>query len=245
MNKKLKIGLITALVILGFCLASNGFFDRLVESSLSGVAHVPVRVGSARVNFLSQSITLRNIVVRNPGGFKEKQMLDVPLVAIRFDLSALGRGELHLKEVRLHLRELTVIKNKDGRLNVDAVKADKAEREHARKSGRSSKLVIDGLYLTVDRVVYKDFSVSDPPRVYNFDIGIRDRLYTHIENPSVLFGLIMFETLTRTTLSSLAHLDLVDFKDQASLALYKSLGFVKGGTQKAGKAAKGLLESLF
>ncbi|MBI3316069.1 MAG: hypothetical protein HYZ87_03755 [Candidatus Omnitrophica bacterium] len=245
MDKKIKVGIIAVLAFFGLGFVINGLFDGLIESSLSKAAHVPVRVGSTRVDLWSQSIALRNLEALNPRGFKERRMLDVPLVAIHFDLPALGKGQLHLKEVRLHLKELSVVKNRDGRLNVNAVKADKAEREKTQQTGRKSKLVIDKLYLTIDRVVYKDFTGSEIPRVSSFEIGIQDRLYTNIENPSVLVGLVMFETLTRTTLSSLAHLELVDFKDQGSLALTEGFGFVKGGGKKVEKAAKGLLESIF
>lgn len=235
--------LVMAIVVLGVLVISkNLIIQTLIAGSLSRAAHVPVSIINTDVSFLRSSIRLSHIRVMNPPGFIDKQMLNAPLVAIRFDVPAFLKGTAHFQEVRLDLKEVVVVKNRDGKLNIDAIKPKKEDKKEQKKT---SKLMIDKLYLTIGRVVYKDYSAGGKePAVQTFDINIKDRVYTNIDNPSGIISLIMVEALTRTTLSRLAGLDVSIFKDGALGAVSGGLGVVGDGAETLEKTAKGIA-SLF
>jgi len=216
----------------------------MLEGGISKAAHVPVHIGSTHVGLLSSSINLKNIRVYNPKGFPERRMLDAPQLFIHFDLPAFFKSKVHFKQVRINLKELIVIKNRDGRLNVDAAKPTETERNKKEKAkpGKAPEFQIDELHLTIGRVVYKDYSAGPPPQVQTFEIGIQDRVFTNINDPTAVVSLVMFEALTRTTLSRLVNLDISVFKEGASDVLSKSLGLVGDGTGTIQDTAKNILK---
>jgi uncharacterized protein involved in outer membrane biogenesis len=249
MKKAVKIVVIGVLALVVLGVIKNSIFQSVLTSVLSGAAHVPVRVGSVDLSFLSASIRLKNLQVHNPSGFPGRLMIDVPQVFIDFEPAELFQGRAHFKEVRLELKEMTVIRDKNGRLNVDAVKPTEQQKNEARQKaktppghgGRPPKLLIDKLDLSIGRVVYKDYSAGKEPQIQTFDINIQHRVYNNIDNPSAVVSLIMFEALTRTTLSSLASLDVSAFKEGGLQALSKGLGVVTDGTDVVQNTTKQLL----
>src|SRR3989338_3220226 len=144
MNKKIKvlIGVVVVLLVLGW--VKDGIFHSIIAASLSKAARVPVRIGSTRVSFMKTAIALKNIRLYNPRSFPEKLMIDATMVAIDFDLGALWKGRLHFEEVKLNLKEVVVVKNRDGRLNVDAVKpsAKEEKKKPAKPSREDRKSVV-------------------------------------------------------------------------------------------------------
>ncbi len=139
------------------------------------------------------------------------------------------------------------MKNKDGKLNIDTVKPSPEEKKEAQEKARpepgkpAPKLMIDKLTLSIGRVIYKDYSAGGEPQVQTFDVNIQNREFTNIDNPSTIVSLLMFEALTRTTLSSLANLDVNAFKEGGLSALSKGLGVVGEGTDVVENKAKELL----
>lgn len=252
MNGKLvRIAAVAVTVFFILAVSKNLLIQSALAGAISRAVHVPVSIGGTNASFLKSSIRLKNIRVKNPQGFKESLMLDAPLIAIRFDAPAFFKGTAHFQEIRLDLKEVVVVKNKDGRLNVDAAKPKAEDKEKQKKAkqdkakGKAPKLMIDKLYLTIGHVVYKDYSSGGAqPAVQEFNINIKDRVYTNIDNPSAIISLIMVEALTRTTISRLAGLDVSVFKDGALGAISGGLGVVGDGTDSLESAAKGIA-SLF
>ncbi|HTL69692.1 MAG TPA: AsmA family protein [Candidatus Eisenbacteria bacterium] len=249
---KLKLIGAILLVFVVLTVLKNGIIQTAITASVSRAAHVPVRISNTDFSLLKSSIRLKGLKVMNPSGYADKLMIDAPLILIDMDPQALFRGQAHFEEVRLDLREVCVVKNKDGKLNIDAAKPTQQEKEkqkqaaapaEPRKPGaKGPKLKIDKLYLSIGKVTYKDYSAGGAPAVQEFPIDIKDRVYTNIDNPSAIVSLIMFEALTRTTLSRLAGLDVGVFKDGALGAISGGLGLVSDGAEGLEKKAKGLLK---
>ncbi|HXV18790.1 MAG TPA: hypothetical protein VD883_01800, partial [Candidatus Omnitrophota bacterium] len=127
MKPFVKIILIALAILLVLSLVKNGAGDALMETALSKAARVPVRISGTSISFLKSSIRFSGIKFLNPRGFHEKNMLTTGKVLIDFDPSALWQGRAHFEEVRFELKELVVIKNKEGKLNVDAMKPPKGK----------------------------------------------------------------------------------------------------------------------
>ena len=250
MKQIIKIIVLAVVVLIVLSTVKNTIAQTLISGAISSAVHAPVQIGSTHVGLIAAKIDIKNLRVYNPSGFPDKQMIDVPRIFIDFDPSALFKGQAHFKEVKLDLKEMVVVRNKDGKLNVDSVKptADqkKESKEQAKPSPgkKASKLMIDKLSISIGQVVYKDYSAGGVPQVQTFNINIKDREYTHIDNPASVVSLLMFEVLTRTTLSSLTSLDVNAFKDGGLQALSKGLGVVGDGTEVVQNKAKELLNFL-
>ena len=250
MKKIIKVTVWVVVLILVLGIAKNAIAKAVLSSAVSTAARVPVRIGSVNLSFLSASIRIKNFKLSNPSGYPEKIMVDIPQIFIDFDPGALLKGRAHFEEVRLEIKQLTVIKNKDGKTNVEAVKPSTKEKKqphekaNAASGGKAPKLHIDKLVLSIGQVVYKDYSAGGEPQVQSFDINIKDREYTDIDNPAQVVSLVMFEALTRTSLSRLANLDIDSFKEGGIQALSKGLGAVTDGTEAVSTTAKQLLGSI-
>ena len=247
MNKIVKFVVLAIVIVLALGFFKNGLAQSVLTGTLSNVAHVPVRVGSVDLSFFSASIRIKNMEVHNPHGFSEKRMASIPQIFIDFEPGELFKGRAYFKEVRLDLKEMTVIKDKNGRLNVDTVKPTEQQKNEAKQKAKTpegskpSKLLIDKLSLSIGKVVYKDYSQGAQPQVQTFDINIQNREYHNIDNPSAIVSVVMFEALTRTSLSHLANLDVDAFKEGGIQALSKGLGVVSDGTDVVQNTTKQLL----
>ncbi len=241
-----KIGFILFIIVavaMILVVGKNVIVKSMLDRGLSKAAHVPVSIGSARVEFRNAKIELRDLRIQNPRSFPERMMLHAPEIAIDFDPKAFWAGKTHFEEVRLNLEELIVIRNREGLLNVDALRPKESAKNDSKRSSESPspKFLIDKLILTVGKVVYKDYSLGGDPVVQEFNIGIQNREYQNIDNPQSLVSLIVFETLTRTTLSSLVNLDLSAFRNDASGILSQGLNLLGSNTDKVQKVAENLL----
>ena len=249
MNKPLKIVVIILAVFLVLHIVKNTTVKVLAQSAMTGVMHVPVNIGSLNLSLLASKIDIKNMRIQNPSGYKERVMVDLRQIKVDFNPWRLPKGEVHFEEVRIDLKEIVVVKNKDGKLNVDALKSSKKEAtkgspKKPSSSKKAPKMRIDEFYLTVGKVVYKDYSQGGAPKEEVFEIGIKDRKYTNIQDPSMMVSLVMFEALTRHSLSKIAALDMGYFKDGASNALSEGLGIVGDGAKGFEEVAKSLFGSL-
>ena len=247
--KIVKILAALAVIFVVLVFFKNTIVQSALGAAISKIARVPVSIGRTDVRLLASYINLGNIKVYNPHGFPERLMLDAPQILIDFDPGPLWKGQAHFQEVRLNVKEIVVIKNRQGKLNINAMKPTQEEnrRQMEKKekqkqgAGKAPRIQIDKFYLTIGRVVYKDYTAGTNPSIQEFNINIQDRLYTNIDNPAGIASLIMFEALTRTTLSKLGDLDIGLFKDGATGAFNEGMGLLGGGADKIEETAKGLL----
>ena len=250
MKPIVKTIVLIAVVLIVLSVVKNTVAQTVISGTLSRVAHVPVKIGSTRVGFLTSTIDIKKLRMYNPSGFQDKLMIDIPQIYIAFDPPALFKGQAHFKEVKLDLKEMVVVRNKEGKLNVDTVKPTSEQKKESKQEAKpepgkkAPKLMIDKLSISIGRVTYKDYSAGGEPQVQTFDINIQDREFNNIDNPATIVSLLMFEALTRTTLSSLANLDVNAFKEGGIQALSKGLGVVGDGTEAVENKAKQLLNLL-
>ncbi len=160
--------------------------------------------------------------LENPAGFEDRTMVDLPLVFIDYKLADILKGNIHLEALKLHLKEVTVIRNKDGKLNLDALKgtqppaaAPKTGSEPAgtaKQPAPPAKIQIDSLDLKIEKVIFKDYSIAAQPIVQTFDVNI-DEHHENITNPEVLVRLIITKALRNTTIARLTNINM-DFLQQ-------------------------------
>lgn len=196
--------IIIVIAVLFFCLLVLGFLkDQLIKGvfnvAASGIVGAPTRVGGFSWGILTQKIRVNNFKMHNPEGFPDGILLDLPKAYVDYDLLALLKGKLHLKSVVVELKEVGLVKNKDGKLNVDSLKVAKQEAEKSKearkeKSARQMALQIDKLTLDIGRIVMKDYSVEGEPAVQVYDINLK-KSYKNINSPQQLVALILSEPM--------------------------------------------------
>lgn len=208
MNKSFKIAIA---VIVGLCLlvaAKDWVIKSAICTGARAVLGAPVSISQFSAGLFNSKVKIINLKVFNPPGFPKDPLIDAPLIAVKYELGDILKGHIHLSEVIIDLKQVTVIKNKDGKLNVDSLKIVQKEKEksQAEKSGPlvTPKFLIDRLSLNVGRVVFIDGSSPGNSLTQVFDVHIKNRIYKNISSPEQLVALVLTESMKPTAIKGAA-----------------------------------------
>ena len=238
------VGLLLLVAVLLF--AKNIIAKVSVEKGVEMVTGLRLDMQSLDVGIIETLIGIEGLQLYNPEGYKDKVMVDIPEIYVDYDLGAFFKGEVHLEEVRLNLKEFVVVKNEKGELNLNALKVVKEEgKEEVVEEKTSVKeektkmppLQIDVLELKIGKVIYKDYSKGTPPKVREFNININER-YENITDPKTFASLILVKTLAGTTIARLANFDLGPLKTQVGETLKEATEITQKTVGEAVEAVK-------
>jgi hypothetical protein len=214
------VWILAILLILG--VTKDLIIKSAVVSGTRMATGLRLTMGTFRVGILNTLVDIRNLSILNPAGFKDKTMLDMPEIYVAYDLPAIFRGKVHLKEVRINIKEFVVVKNEKGELNLDSLRVVKAQKSgsspKAQAGGKAPEIQIDKLRLKIGKVFYKDYSAPGAPRIMEYDVKI-DEEYRDITDPYALVSLIVVKSLMNTSIANLANFDLNGLSGPASDAL--------------------------
>lgn len=183
------LGVVAALGI-ALLLGKDPLLKSWTERRLSRETGLPARLGQLKLGLGSASLHLKDLRLYNPPEFGGSVLLDVPELYLQVAPAQAAGGKLRLKLVRLHLRELNVIRNREGRLNLEALsaRAEKPARAPASKpappAARLPFAGIDQLRLTADRLTYTD--EKNPANNRAFNLGVRDETATNLTTEAEL-----------------------------------------------------------
>ncbi|NQT90944.1 MAG: AsmA family protein [Candidatus Omnitrophica bacterium] len=209
--KKLGIVVVFILVIVaGLIFTRDIWVGIVVEKGAEKVLGLDLRIGSFKTSLTKTHVNIADLTLRNPKDFQERIMIDMPLIYVDYDLPAILKGTIHLYDMKIEIKEFVVVKNKEGKLNLDSLKPvqDMALEAVAKKKGNGADmdLKIDSLELKIGKVTYKDYSGGGIPYTMDFDLKI-DEKYTNITDPNALVKLIVVKALMNTTIASLTQFD--------------------------------------
>ena len=194
------IGIILAVIIV-LGILKDPFVKSAVTVVTSKVVGAPVKIDKFSIGVFKQAVVIKNFRIYNPKGFPEGILIDISEISVEYDLGALFGGKLHLKEMVFDLKEVGLVKNKDGQLNVDALKVAQKEEgpsEGAEKQQKPSKAMlmqIDVCKLNIGKVVMKDYSAGDKPTVQVYEVGVKDKVYKNITSAQQLATLVLTESM--------------------------------------------------
>jgi hypothetical protein len=193
MKKKIIIILICFLSLVVFSVTRDFVIKNIVTVVVTNVTGAPIRVGGFSLSIIRQSVKITNFRMYSPKGFPKDVMVDIPMMNVTCDVFSILKGKIYLKELAIDLREMGLVKNKDGKLNVDSLKISQA-KEQAGKPAKSMPLQIDLVQLNIGRVVSRDYGVSGEPVIKVYDVGVR-KTYKNINSVQQLTALIIAESL--------------------------------------------------
>lgn len=196
MPMKVRIFILAVVFIFVFCWVRDFCIKSLIGSVASNITGAPTRVGGLSLSVIRQSVEISNFRMYNPKGFARDVLVDIPKMGVAYNLVALISGKIHLRQIDLEIKEIGMVKNKEGRLNVDALKIATEKSEKKEKKGPAKQLAmqIDIVNLGMGRVVSRDYSVEGQAAVKVYDINLK-KTYKHITSAQQLAALIISEPL--------------------------------------------------
>ncbi len=247
------VGILTVLLVLSF--AKDAIVKISVEEGVNLVTGLKLSIRSFRVGILRTFVDIRGLKLHNPKGFKDKMMMDMPQIYVDYDLPAILGGKIHLNDMVIDLKELLVVKNEQGDLNLNSLNVVKDQKKAAPAEKKEMPQVqIDNLRLKVGKVIYKDYSKGGSPSVQEFDINI-DESYKDIDDPQELISLIIVKAIKKTAIAKLTNFNVGKLEGYASdvLVTAEKIGTqaaatagvtAKEGTQVLKDTTKGLTDAL-
>lgn len=238
---------IALIAIVAAVLAKDLIAKAVVTSGVRSVTGLKLGIGSMSVGVLRSALGIRQLTVHNPSGFPDRYMVELPEIYVDYDLGALLGRRVHLEEVRIHLKQLTVVKDAQGRLNLDSLKVVRESKQQAAKPAVENappappQIQIDRLHLRIGTVVYKDYAAGSTPAVQEFPVNIDER-YEHITSPQVLASLILSRALMKTTVARLTGFDAKALQAQLTAQLEQA---TSAAAQEAVGAANKAMKKIF
>lgn len=189
MQKKIRIIVLTVVLLFGFCLVRDFLVKSLIDTVATSITGAPVSVGGLSLSVIRQSIKISNFRMYNPKGFARGVLVDIPRMSVALNLGALISGKIHLRQLELDIKEIGMVKNKEGKLNVDSLKIaeEKPAEKEKKRPAKHLAMQIDVISLGMGKVVSKDYSVAGAPVVKVYDINAR-KTYKNITSAQQLAG---------------------------------------------------------
>ncbi len=200
------LGLIILLVILATVK------DRIIKSAIvmasRQVMGVETVIDKFSLSIIKQSVSIKGLRLYQPESFPEGVFIDITEISTSCKVASLLSKEIHIPKLVLNLKEIILIKDKSGNLNVDALKITREKESKTQDEKAEKAFRIDEMILTIDKVIYKKYGQDDKPVIQAFDIGIKDKKYENITSPqqlaSKVLGTVLAPMAKKTGLKSSA-----------------------------------------
>ena len=216
--KKILISLAAfiAVVVIGVVLTSHLILAGILSSAIGA----PVKV--ARVSLGLSGAGIYGLVIDNPKGFNEKRLASVPEASVTYDLGALLKGKIHLKQIRIDMQEVTVERNGEGKFNLMEIKAlkkpaqppvpeskkpepsqDPSTPSQPAKPVKLPPLQIDEVSLDLGKARF-----ASNGTVKEFDLGVKNEIFHNVTYAPALIRDMVFFILKKVGMSAFpANLD--------------------------------------
>lgn len=208
---KLFMLLVVAVVVL--VLARNVVIKAAAEAAVPAVTGMPLSIGKFDLDILNTSVDIQGLALKNPAGFHDTTLVEIPRILIAYERGAIFSGKMHFKALEFDMKQFTVVKNEKGELNLDRLKAlQGTQKPSAQTPSTGSKapakpipIQIDLMHLKIGKVVYVDYS-SGQPTTKEFRINL-DQTYENITDLYSVARLIVLKAMMSSGMSNLVNFD--------------------------------------
>ncbi|MDP3979951.1 MAG: AsmA family protein [Chlamydiota bacterium] len=243
MKKFISISLTVILIlVITLALTRNILTKTVLTGAIKTLTGLELNIGKVDIGILNTHAGIQGLVLHNPPDFQDEIMMDLPEIYIDYDLGALLKGKVHLEETRLNLKEFVVIKARDGKLNLDALKisgkeeSEKPAQTKKAEEGKATDFQIDLLELKIGKVIYKDYSSGTEPKIKEYDVNINEQFH-NVTDPKALMNTIVIKALMKTNIAKLIGFDLGSLTEGAADVLKGATSIATDTVEGVGKTA--------
>lgn len=193
MKRIRKVFLIVVICIFAIGIIKDQIIKSVITVAATQVLGSPVHINGFSLGIFKQSVKISGFKIYNPKGFPRGILVDLPKINVVYDLRALLKQKLHLSFVEIELKEMGLVKNSNGQLNVDSLEVVKRGKNQQAKPSKQIPMQLDVVKLGIGRIVLKDYSAGgEVIKVYDMNIN---KNYKNITSAQQLAGLILAEAM--------------------------------------------------
>jgi uncharacterized protein involved in outer membrane biogenesis len=169
---------LTVLLALLAVLLKDIIAKSLAEKNLRDNTGMDAKIEKMEVGLMTPTVSLDGLKIYNTEQFGGGTFLDMPELRLEYVPGDIRDGKMHLKTMRLSLAEIHIVKDKDGRTNLEMLDKEVKKKSSGQKTKTNVPGVdfggIDTLYLTVGKLKITDLNNSKNDREVN--VGLKDEV---------------------------------------------------------------------
>jgi len=175
------VGTLLLLFVVLF-LFKDAFLKKIAEARIERETGLAATIGRLDSDLLTGSVRFRDIKLFNAPEFGGSVFAHIPELYLRLDSAAAASGPIRLREARVTISELNVIKNAAGRTNILELHKRVSEKHKSDGSDNNSREFagIGELRVTLGTLRYRD--MQQPANNHEFDVAVKDEVVTTIKN---------------------------------------------------------------
>ena len=249
--KLIKFSLLQLVFLLAIFAVGTPFFAKsLIAKTLQNIFGVPVKVSAVHLKLIPLEVGVQGVRFSSAEGFREPAMIFMPEFFVQVNPWGIFHRQIHIRQIRLHIEQVTVERNGAGRINLHEwvrtmQRRQKAEGEAgaggtgpakapgkppAEKKTSPLALRIDEVILNLGKARYADYTVANPaPK--EFLLNIRDAKLHDAADPLSILEQVCEMVLKKIGLAALGKgMDQVaaDLQKQAGQLFEQAKGTVEG-----------------
>jgi uncharacterized protein involved in outer membrane biogenesis len=180
----LVLMVLVVLAVIGALLLKDTIAKSLAEKNLRDGTGMDAKIAKLEVGLMTPTVNLESLKLYNTAEFGGGTFVEMPELRVEYVPREIREGKLHFKTVRLHIAEVNVVKNKNGKTNIDILQGEANKKSGGTNTNRGGKKKtdvpgvdfggIDTLYLTVGKIKYTD--LGDPRNNQEIQIGLKDEV---------------------------------------------------------------------
>lgn len=208
--------IVVLIILLGLVVLGRNIITKVaVEKGVEAATGLPLNIKKVDLGLRTTHIGIEGLSLLSPKEFGNEVMFYAPEIFVNYNLGAIVKGKVHLEDIRLDFDRLVIVKNKQGKVNLESLKSKAGKgqpSQDAQKKGdagskKAPQIQIDHLALKVGKVIYKDYSQGGEPVIKEFAVNISQEI-NDVTNIQSLLGTIAGKALAKTALTSLVDLDI-------------------------------------
>ena len=250
MNLRNGLFIVVIIMIFGVLLltARNILIKSTVKQGVKRAFGVELKTESMSAGFIRSDLKIDNLMVKSPEGFHEERMVTARRIYLDYNLWPLLKGRIHATNLEITVEEVIVVRNRQGRLNLDEFRQrlkhtgpQAARSKDEPKEKRSpDRVMIDLLSISLERIVYKDYSRSPEAKVMTIPVGIQELRFENVRSSEDLIEKVISMALQKVALGHVSEflgLGKGSLNQKKAEELFKSAlkGLFKGLTGSEGK----------
>ena len=186
----------------------------LAEKNLRDNTGMDAKIEKMEVGLLTPTVNLDGLKIYNSEPFGGGNFLEMPELRMEYVPGDIRSGKMHLKTVRLNIAEIHIVKDKDGRTNLEMLDKEVKRKSAAAKDRTNIPGVdfggIDTLYLTVGKLKITD--LKNPKNNREINVGLKDEVGRNLKTEAEVSGWFALVVLKLYVREQLAHPEQSDLR---------------------------------
>jgi hypothetical protein len=177
---KVVIVLVVFVLALILCRQTIGIW--ITQSAIEKVTGCAATIKVMDIKINSCHVIARDTTMFNPKDFSaEPLIMKLDLVDTYYDPMSMMSGEPRFEKLVLDIREVRLVRNKEGKINLDQLKSP---------SNQKSKFKVDQLVLSLGDLVFID-EKHNPSKAITYKIRVTNKVYENIHSSEDLKKIVL------------------------------------------------------